>query len=179
MSYDCQYPGIDASDDKKKEFVKLQINPLNRFRISHQYRMAENLWFYRGVQWIRQPRQLVANGQGGYRFELESRDGFKFNLPVDNYIATNVDNAVSRFLRKQYKPDVQAEKNVPELLAAARLNRDILTHDHRQKNWRDVEHEMAFDFEVAGTAIGKTWFDETQMDLTLIASTSAMSCPGC
>lgn len=175
----CSYPPIDATPDKKKEFVKKIINPLNRYRLWQQYRMALNLWFYRGAQWIKAPRQLVANGSGGFRFELDSRDGFKFNLPVDNYIATNVDNAVSRFLRKQYKPDVQAEKNVPELLAAARLNRDILTHDHRAKDWRDVEHEMAFDFETSGTTIGKTWFDETVTELIPIASTDAVSCPSC
>src|SRR5262245_15568937 len=136
MSDYCAYPPLDADYSKKKEYIDKLVNHSNRFRLWNMYRMAVNTYFYLGAQDIRAPRTLTASGSG-FRFE---KDTFRIPLRPDNIIATNVNNEISRHLGKKFQPDPQAEKNEPELIAAAKLGRSLLEHDAKKDHWNSIQY---------------------------------------
>jgi hypothetical protein len=140
---------------------------------------ALKLWFYLGRQWIVARRQLAAH-DGGYHFEdIHRESSAAFPQPVTNMIAPAVDNEVSRLARKEYVPDTSAGKNKPEYIAAAKLAKDILMHEMGQQVWDDKREHLVFNLCIDAVAICRTWWDENDIEQTLVAAPEAVSCPMC
>jgi hypothetical protein len=140
---------------------------------------ALKLWFYLGRQWIVARAQL-AEHNGGYHFEDIHRDtNASFPQPVTNMIAPAVDNEISRLSRKEYVPDTSAGKNKPEYIAAARLAKQILMHEMGKEVWDDKREHLCFNLCIDAMAICRTWWDENEVEQTLVAAPDAVHCPMC
>lgn len=140
---------------------------------------ALKLWFYLGRQWIVARTQLAAHN-GGYHFEdIHRESSAAFPQPVTNLIAPAVDNEVSRLARKEYVPDTSAGKNKPEYIAAAKLAKDILMHEMGQQVWDDKREHLCFNLCIDSVAICRTWWDENDIEQTLVAAPEAVNCPMC
>jgi hypothetical protein len=140
---------------------------------------ALKLWFYLGRQWIQAKGQLSAHN-GGYHFEDVHRESSAaFPMPVTNLIAPAVDNEVSRLARKEYVPDTSAGKNKPEWIAAAKLAKEILIYETARETWDDKREHLCFNLCIDAVAICRTWWDENDIEQSLIAAPEAVSCPMC
>jgi hypothetical protein len=125
-------------------------------------------------------RPELAPHNGGYHFEdVVRKSTASFPMPVTNKIAPAVDNEVARLARKEYVPDTSAAKNKPEWIAAARLARDILLYETTRQVWDDKREHLIFNLVVDGISICRTWWDENDVEQTLVAAPDAVSCPTC
>jgi len=140
---------------------------------------ALKLWFYLGRQWIVARAQLAAHN-GGYHFEdIHRESSAAFPEPVTNLIAPAVDNEVSRLARKEYVPDTSAGRNKPEWMAAAKLAKEILMHEMGRQIWDDKREHLCFNLCIDSLAICRTWWDENDIEQTLVAAPDAVHCPMC
>lgn len=140
---------------------------------------ALKLWFYLGRQWIEALTSLGANN-GGYHFrDIVRESNASFPMPVTNMIAPAVDNEVSRLSRKEYVPDTSAGKNKPEWIAAAKLAKNILAHEMKNQVWDDKREHLCFNLCIDAIAICRTWWDENDIEQTLVAAPDAVQCPMC
>lgn len=140
---------------------------------------ALKLWFYLGRQWI-VARTALAAHNGGYHFEdIHRESSAAFPQPVTNLIAPAVDNEVSRLARKEYMPDATGNKNKPEYMAAARLANQILKHEMRGQDWDDTREHLCFNLCIDAVSSACTWWDENDLEETLVASPEAVKCDSC
>lgn len=176
-------PPIDAGEEHVKQFLDRHFNggKKSRFRRWHMQRMALNVWFYRGRHWIKPVDNLTADtATGTFRFrEIYRRSGLDFSRPVDNLIAEGVDAMVARLGRKEYVPDTRPDKHTPEIEQAAKLAKDIMLHDLEMMYWAEKREQINFDVACPGTAIARSYWDETQTQLMVLSSPHAAQCPTC
>lgn len=173
-------PPLGAPEEKVKEYLKRYFNDLARLRRYEMARMARNLWFYRGRQWIEVAFELTRAGSGGYSIrDIKRRSSAPFPMPVDNHIGPGVDNEVARLGRKEWVPTTIAERQMPEWEAAARLAKNVLLNDLREQEWPSNREQLAFDMVIAGTCIARSVWDSKQTDLTAIVDDASAQCPTC
>lgn len=172
-------PTMESSDADVRTWFETHLNHLSPRRRWRTQRAAENLWFYLGRQWI-EARSMLAPGNGAYHFtEVYRQSDAAFPRPVTNFIAPAVDNEVSRLARKEYVPDTNAGKNEPEWMAASRLAKDILMYEIAKQVWDEKREHLIFNMVVDSIAICRTWWDENDVETTLVAAPDAVSCPMC
>lgn len=172
-------PTLESTDDRVKEYMTRMLNPLSPRRRWHTQRASLHLWFYLGRQWI-MPSGLLMPGNGAYHFKEIQRDSrAAFPRPVTNLCGPAVDNEVARLTRKELVPDTSVSKNDPEWLAAARLARDIVRWEMSRQMWEDKREEIAFNLCIEGTAAIRTWWDENDVQLTLVGAPDPKACPSC
>lgn len=173
-------PGLDASDEQILDFVKRHINDDNRFRRLNMFRKATNLWAYKGRHWVRAITQARSGSSGIYHFEdIRRASGRPYPEPVDNMIATGIDNEVARLGRKEYVPETTADSGQPELQQAARTAKNVLLYDLEQMVWADIREALMFDLSAMGTCIAHSYWDETQTEHSVVASPDAVFCQSC
>jgi len=172
-------PTLESSDADVMTWFETHLNHLSPRRRWRTQRAAENLWFYLGRQWI-EARAQLAPGNGAYHFtEVYRKSQAAFPRPVTNFIAPAVDNEVSRLARKEYVPDTSAGKNEPEWMAASRLAKDILMFEIAKQVWDEKREHLIFNLVVDAIAICRTWWDENDIETTLVAAPDAAHCPSC
>lgn len=172
-------PTLHSTNEEIRAFFDRQINPLSARRRWHTQRAAENLWFYLGRQWIL-PRPELLGTNGAFHFEeIYRHSRATFPRPVTNLCSVAVDNEVARLTRKEYVPDATASKNKPEWMAAAKLARDLVRWELSKQAWSETREETAFNLVIDAVSILRTWWDETDVDLTLVAPPDAAMCPTC
>lgn len=172
-------PTLKTEDGQVLEWVRTNYRPESPRRRWQTQRAALNLWMYLGRHWI-EPLATLSPAGGGYSFrEIYRTSNASFPNPVTNYIAAAVDNEVARLCRKQYSPDPTAGKNKPAHMAAARLARDILRDRMERSGWEDVKEQLVFNSVIEGIAIARTWWDESESEVTLVQSPAATRCPRC
>lgn len=172
-------PTMESSDGDLRTWFNTHINHMSPRRRWRVQRAAENLWFYLGRQWI-EARSTLAPGNGAYHFvDVYRQSEAAFPRPVTNFIAPAVDNEVSRLARKEYVPDTNAGKNEPEWMAASRLAKDILMHEIAKQVWDEKREHLIFNLVVDSVAICRTWWDENDVETTLVAAPDAATCPMC
>lgn len=172
-------PTLESEDSEVLGWFKTHIDQLSPRRRWQTQKAAFNLWAYLGRHWI-EPRASLAPGNGAYHFtEIERQSSAAYPRPVTNMIAVAVDNEVSRLARKEYAPDTNAGKNNPEWMAAARLAKDILMFEMSKQVWDDKREQLIFNLCVDAIAIARTWWDENDVETTLIQSPDAVKCNAC
>jgi hypothetical protein len=172
-------PTMETEDERVKEYMERLINPLSPRRRWHTQRAAMHLWAYLGRQWIL-PMGTLAPGEGSYHFsEIVRNSEAAFPRPVTNLCAPAVDNEVSRLTRKELVPDTSVSRNQPEWMAAARLAKDIVKWEMSKQMWPDKREETAFNLCVDGTVGLRTWWDENNVDLSIVAPPDSRQCPSC
>lgn len=172
-------PTILSDDNDVREWMKTHLRTESPRRRWQTQKAGEKLWFYLGRQWI-EPMSELAPGNGAYHYrEIYRNSNASFPRPVTNLIAPSVDNEVSRLARKEYVPDTAAGKNNPEWMAASRLAKDILMHEISKQVWDDKREELIFNLVIDSIAICRTWWDENDVEVTLVASPDAVKCDGC
>lgn len=172
-------PTLNSDEAKVKEYIARHMNPRSpRWRWNTQ-RAGLNLWFYLGRQWIETVAELAPSG-GSYHFREVYRDSVAaFPRPVTNIIAPAVDNEVARLSRKEYVADTSAGKNAPAWMAAARLAKDIVTWEMTKQIWEAKREQTCFNLCIDAVVGIKTWWDENDTELTLIAAEDPRRCPSC
>lgn len=172
-------PTLQSRDEEVRQWMRTHLDYLSPRRRWQTQRAALNLWMYLGRQWI-EPRAELAANNGGYHFAEIFRDSnAAFPRPVTNLIAPAVDNEVSRLARKDYVPDTSAGKNNPEWMAAARLAKDILMHEISKQIWDDKREHLIFNLCIDSVAIARSWWDENDVEVTLVAAPDSVKCPTC
>lgn len=172
-------PTMESSDADLLTWFNTHINHMSPRRRWRVQRAAENLWFYLGRQWI-EARSSLAPGNGTYHFvEVFRQSEAAFPRPVTNLIAPAVDNEVSRLARKEYVPDTSAGKNEPEWMAASRLAKDILMYEIAKQVWDEKREHLIFNMVIDSITICRTWWDENDVETTLVAAPDAAHCPMC
>ena len=175
-------PRIEEGDQRALAAVHQLTNWENAFRYWHTQRMAYNLRFYRGDQWIRHFQGVVRPGSGIHRYSFErirNRSLSTHPTPVDNMIATAVDNEVARLVKRQYVPSVKPQRHLPNYQRAAQLSRDILQHDLENMQGMELREQWAFDLTLYGTAIGRSLWDTNVHDLVPVGAPRAAICKSC
>jgi hypothetical protein len=148
-----------------------------RFRWWNLLRAARNMWFYLGRHWITQP--TLRAGNATYHFQDVRRYESLLPEPVDNKIAMGVDSYVARLTRKQYEPNARPTAHTPEIEAACRLAKRILMSDLDEIGWQDKADGLTFDAILTGTAVARSYWDETETEQMLVAQPGAARCPMC
>lgn len=172
-------PSLLASDEDVRGWMDRHINPVSPRRRWQCQRAALNLWMYLGRQWI-EPRAELAPGNGTYHFkEIYRNSNVSFPRPVTNIIAPSVDNEVARLSRKEYLPDTSAGKHEPEWMAAARLAKDIVKWEMSKQMWDSKREQATFILCTDGIVGLRTWWDENDVEVTLVAAPDQRRCPAC
>lgn len=172
-------PTLDFEDGDIREWMKVHLNELSPRRRWWTQQAGLKLWFYLGRQWV-EALSLLAPHMGGYHYaEVLRHSSASFPRPVTNLFAQAVDNEVSRLAKKEYVPDTSAGKHKPEWMAAARLAKDVLMHEIGKAVWDDKREELIFNLVIDSITICRSWWDENDVEVTLVASPDAVKCPMC
>jgi len=172
-------PTFKSSDGDVIQYMRDHLYVHSPRRRWQTQRAALNLWMYLGRQWIEAKAEVAPSGSSYLFREIVRNSTAAFPRPVTNYIAPSVDNEIARLARKEYAPDPTAGKNEPEYMAAARLAKDILRFEMGRRLWDDKREAAIFNSVVEGIVAVRTWWDENDTEVTLVAAPDAVKCPTC
>lgn len=172
-------PTLDDTDQQVIDWMNRHLDYTSPRRRWQTQAAALKLWFYLGRQWI-VARTALAAHNGGYHFEdIHRESSAAFPQPVTNLIAPAVDNWVARLSRKEYTPDADAGRKTPEYLAAARLAKHIMSWEMRREDWGVKREALCFNLVIEAVSNCRTWWDENDVEQTLVASPDAVKCVAC
>src|SRR5271169_1586037 len=161
-------------------FVNRVINHRSRWRRWQMQRMALNIWFDMGRQWIEPIHRLFADGNSGYHFrEIYKNSLTAFPRPVTNLIKGYRINEVARLGKRELVPATYPDRQVSDLAEAAALAKDVLTYNLKNFKWADKREQAGTILTLTGTVVMSSYYDETVTSTMPIASPDAVICPSC
>src|SRR5262252_5186917 len=124
-------PDLDADEATLLGFKERFFNYRATYRCRHIERMAMNIFYYLGRQWLERDEDIILDGVRGYifrdYFRAQSLDGeVEFPRPVTNYVAPAVEVELASLGKRELVPNVVTASRDPRILAAARVGKDIL-----------------------------------------------------
>jgi hypothetical protein len=180
-----RFPGHEA---QKGDILGYRDNWFKRqtyYRARHMQRMSIDLWFWLGKQWIESDLVLVPTGSSSFRIKeqgaMTDAYGIELPKPVTNYVAPAVEVETAALGKRQWVPTVTPTDADPRVQEAARKAKEILESRLGATDWATMRDEHIFYMVACGTAIMKSWFDESYLDIIKLASPEAVSCsnPSC
>lgn len=173
-------PDIGAEKEDILEFRNRWFNWDSVFRCDQMSRMALNLYYWMGRQWVERDESALMEGARGYFFkDMEQPDGVQQPRPVTNYITTSVELELGGLGKRQLTPNVLTNSRDPRYEAAAKVAKQILEHRLKAVNWQDAREVSTFLTIVCGTGCLKSYWDETWEDTITVPSPDAVRCPQC
>ena len=184
MAYDkknlTRVPDLDASDEEILSFFDHHFNDDSVYRCRQLERMARNLHYFVGRQWIELDTEAIPDGVRGYIFrDTPQPDAVALPRPVINRIAPTVEVEMATLGKRQLVPTVVSKSSDPRMIAAATVAKDILNDRLKKLSWDDLREAVTFLTIVTGVGVLKSWWDEVYTDTTLVASPDAVKCPNC
>lgn len=172
-------PPLDCSKTQLLDFRDRVVNRDSVYRNRHMARMARNLWYFLGRQWIELERQIINQGVRGYTFRnTDTREGGR-KRPTMNFIAPQVENEIARLGKKEFRPTIFTGSSDPRTEAAARIGRDVLQYKWNNLHWPELRELSNLMFVVCGTTFLRTGWDTTASDMVAVGAPNAVQCPTC
>jgi hypothetical protein len=173
-------PDLDATDDQILDFKRRHFNFYSVLRNRQMERMARNLLYTYGRQWIELDTEVILAGSRGYVFrDKKSNPDYQMPRPTTNLVAPAVDLEISSLGKRELIPTVVPRSRDPRIEAAAKAAKEILLYRLEELDWPAVRELAIYLTVVCGTGILKSWWDDTYADVTLVQNPSAVSCPSC
>jgi hypothetical protein len=173
-------PDLDATDDQILDFKRRHFNFYSVLRNRQMERMARNLLYTYGRQWIELDTEVILAGSRGYVFrDKKSNPDYQMPRPTTNLIAPAVDLEIASLGKRELTPTVVPRSRDPRIEAAAKTAKEILQYRLDKMDWPALRELVIYLTVVCGTGILKSYWDDTYADVTLVQSPSAVSCPSC
>jgi hypothetical protein len=158
-----------------RDFLDRQINRESVYRARNMERMALNLFYYYGRQWIEPDTQV--DPLRGFTFRDTYAGGYEeMPRPISNHCAPAVENEVARLGKLELRPDVRPDSNDPKLESAARTSKDVLLHRLDEERWPEVRDLGTLVFVVCGTLTYRSWWDQNIYNLSMVVAPEAVQC---
>lgn len=173
-------PGPEAGAAECRDFFERWCNFRSTYRNRHMARMARNLHYLYGRQWIELDTEVLLETARGFAFRDIRGGGYDgLPRPVTNYIDPAVETEIAALGKKEYKPNVIATSNHPKVIAAARLAKQILEYRMDQLGWPDLRDLFTLILVATGTGIMRSFWDRRVSQPSLILAPDSMSCASC
>lgn len=173
-------PDLTAQDSEILDFRDHFFNYYAVYRCRQMERMAMNLHYQLGRQWLELDHEVLLDGVRGYVFRDARRTSeVEMPRPVTNLIAPAVEVEMASLGKRELTPNVLANSKDPRIQAAAKCAKEILDYRLKCLNWPEKRELATFLTIVTGTGILRSHWDETYADLTTIGSPNAAICPQC
>lgn len=176
-----RFPGDDAEEPEIREYRERHFSVYATYRTRHLSRIARNIYYNLGKQWIELDTEVVQDGGRGYTFRMMQQGDAPVQLPmpVTNIIAPAVDVEFATLSKRQWTPKVPSYSRDPRLQAAAKVADDVLKDRLKQLDWDDLRDRFINDLVVMGTATFRSYWEETYYRTTWIAAAEPVQCAGC
>lgn len=173
-------PDLDAPEEELLAFKERFFNYRATYRCRHMERMALDIFYYLGRQWLERDEDVLLDGVRGYIFKEQSGDGdVEYPRPVTNYIAPSIEVELASLGKRELTPNVITNSRDPRIEAAAKVGKDILNDRLKKLSWPGMRELVTFLTVVTGTGCLKSFWDETYTETTTIGSKEAVGCPQC
>lgn len=174
---------IPEGDDAETDYLAFRdrwFSYYNVYRNRHLQRIARSLNYYIGRQWLEIDTSILSDGVRGYALKaVTSKGEYEMPRPVTNYVGLGVDAEMAVLSRREFVPAVIPNSSDPRVISAAREAKRVLLSRLQQLDWPSIRDEASFQDIVCGTAILKSWWDETFVEMVRVPSPEAVSCPSC
>lgn len=177
-----RFPSEDAPNEDILEYRRRHFNTRSVYRNRHMERMARNIYFWLGRQWIESVGGLIQTDRGfAFRDRAPEFDTYGMQLPrpVTNICAPAVEVEMAALGKRQWTPNIPATSKDPRVQAAARYAKELLLDRNRRMDWPTHREQHIFYMVVCGTGIIRSKFDESYFNLIPIGSPHAVRCTAC
>ena len=174
-----QFPRPDASDEYVSEYTRRIFAEHFTYRTRHLERVARNIYYEIGRQWIQRDLSQLVEGSRGFAFREMRHANVELPRPVTNYITPAVDVEFATLAKRQWTPKIPTYSRDPRMEAASKVAGEILNDRLKKLHWEDLRDRFIRNLIVQGTAILKSYWNESYNDLTWTAVTTPFICPVC
>ena len=176
-----RFPAESDNDSYLFQYRNRHFNFEAIYRCIHMERMARNIYYWLGSQWIELDTENIQDEVRGYIMrDIANRSEQEIPRPVTNYIAPAVEVEQAALTRRKLVPKViSRDYTNPKSVAAAEVATGVLDNRLSSLMWPEIRQEFCLDLAVCGTAILKSFWDAPITETTRIASPDAVMCPQC
>jgi hypothetical protein len=174
-----RFPAPEAPDEYITEYMRRHFAEYFTYRSRHMERIAKNIYYEIGRQWVERDLRQLAEGSRGFAFRDMRNTNVELPRPVTNYITPAVDVEFATLSKRQWTPKIPTFSRDPRMEAAAKIANEILNDRLKKLHWEDTRDKFIRNLIVHGTAIVKSFWDETYQETTWVAAENPFICSVC
>lgn len=173
------FPDPAAPPEALIDYRDSYFNMLSLFRCTKLRDCARDIHYTLGDQWIELDQEILINGSRGYVLRPKAVSDDDMPRPVTNMIAPTVEVELASLGKRELVPKVITASKDPKIIAATKVAQEVLEYRMQACDWNSIRELVSYMTVVTGTGIIKSYWDESYMDLSLVASTEAVGCDSC
>ena len=175
-----RFPKSDASPEDIIGFRDTMFAEYQAFRNTILSGIARNILYKHGQQWIERDDQAITDGARGFAWRaMQPNAEIERPMPVDNRITASIDTEFATLSKRQWQPKIPTYSRDPRREASAKVAGDILKDRLKKLRWDDLRDQFILNDITHGTAILKSFWNESYYETTWISSPNAMICQQC
>lgn len=174
-----RFPGGDASEEYISEYMRRHFAEYFTYRTRHMERIAKNIYYEIGRQWVERDLRQLAEGSRGFAFRDMRQTNVELPRPVTNYITPAVDVEFATLSKRQWTPKIPTFSRDPRMEAAAKVANEVLKDRLKKLYWEDLRDKFIRNLIVHGTAIVKSFWDESYQETTWVTAENPFVCTIC
>jgi hypothetical protein len=174
-----RFPTHEASDEYITEFARRHFAEYFTYRTRHMERIARNIYYEIGRQWVERDLRQLAEGSRGYAFRDMRDTNVELPRPVTNYITPAVDVEFATLSKRQWTPKIPTFSRDPRREAAAKVANEILNDRLKKLYWEDLRDTFIRNLIVHGTAIVKSFWNESYQETSWVIAENPYVCQNC
>ena len=176
----ARFPKSEDSDADIIGFRDTFFAEFQAFRNSILSDIARNILYKHGQQWIERDDQVVTDGARGFAWRaMQANAEIERPMPVDNRITAAIDTEFATLSKRQWQPKIPTYSRDPRREASAKVAGEILKDRLRKLLWDDLRDQFILNDISHGTAILKSFWNESYYETTWISSPEALRCQQC
>lgn len=176
----ARFPTDDASESDIIGFRDTFFAEFQAFRNTILSNIARNILYKLGQQWIERDDQITTDGARGFAWRaMQPNADVERPTPVDNRITAAIDTEFATLSKRQWQPKIPTYSRDPRREASAKVAGEILKDRLRKLKWDDLRDQFILNDITHGTAIFKSFWNESYYETTWIGSPDAQKCMTC
>jgi hypothetical protein len=175
-----RFPTTAATESDIIGFRDTLFAEFQAFRNTILSNIARNILYKCGQQWIERDDQVMTDGARGFAWRaMQPNADVERPMPVDNRITSSIDTEFATLSKRQWQPKIPTYSRDPRREASAKVASEILKDRLRKLHWDDLRDRFILNDITHGTAILKSFWNESYYETTWIQSPDAMQCQSC
>lgn len=175
-----RFPTAEADDSEIIGYRDTHFAEYQAYRNSILSDVARNILYRHGQQWIERDDAVVSDGARGFAWRaMQQNAEVERPMPVDNRITASIDVEFATLSKRQWQPKIPTFSRDPRREATAKVAGEILKDRLNKLSWDDIRDQYILNDICHGTAIIKSFWNESYYETTWIAETGAMVCRQC
>jgi hypothetical protein len=175
-----RFPTVDAEDSDIIGFRDTFFAEFQAFRNTILSNIARNILYKHGQQWIEREDAVMTDGARGFMWRaMQPNADVERPMPVDNRITSSIDVEFATLSKRQWQPKIPTFSRDPRREATAKVAGEILKDRLVKLNWDDIRDAFILNDITHGTAILKSFWNESFYETSWISETGCCRCTNC